>query len=352
MSKKNLLIALFILLFIPIEGNEIQEGIVQVTDTSYTYKNVVEDLYAFKAKFPDFIKLKIEGYSNDLRMIVSARLGNGPKKIYIEGGNHGREYTWPFLMEYLEQFLIHASENKKMNGYDVNEYLKKYTLIFIPLVNPDGAAIARESKNAIQNTALRKKLIAMGGDWELWKANARGVDINRNFGNPYWGFHRTSNLEPFYSDVPAESYFGGNEPNSEPETMAVVNLLNNEEIDAVVTIHSRGRIIYYHMFGMPNSYNNLQERVARAIGRNAGLLAVDWDLEDDRGDGGTGTLMDHVTYEHHIPCLTIETMPPRIYFPIKNKYVINEWPRIQNMLFVYLDALESTGILEYDFKQD
>ena len=56
-------------------------------------------------------------------------------------------------------------------------------------VNPDGVTISQYGPKKIRNATLRKNLykIANGFSFKEWKANARGVDINRNYAE---GFNR------------------------------------------------------------------------------------------------------------------------------------------------------------------
>ena len=59
----------------------------------------------------------------------------------------------------------------------------------MPMVNPDGVTISQYGPKKIRNATLRKNLykIAKGFSFKEWKANARGVDINRNYAE---GFNR------------------------------------------------------------------------------------------------------------------------------------------------------------------
>ena len=51
------------------------------------------------------------------------------------------------------------------------------------MVNPDGVTISQYGPKKIRNAKLRSNLykIADGVDFKIWKANARGIDINRNY---------------------------------------------------------------------------------------------------------------------------------------------------------------------------
>lgn len=63
----------------------------------------------------------------------------------------------------------------------VSATLNKVAIHYVPSCNPDGTAISQKGFNAIRNKSLRNGLRRMGGSSSKWKANARGVDLNRNW---------------------------------------------------------------------------------------------------------------------------------------------------------------------------
>ena len=108
---------------------------------------------------------------------------NAKKTVYVEASIHAREYmNTKLIMKVIEDYC---------RGYDTKKYQrKKYSKIFnkvrvviMPMVNPDGVTISQYGPRKIRNAKLRKKLYKMkkGIKFKEWKANARGVDINRNF---------------------------------------------------------------------------------------------------------------------------------------------------------------------------
>ena len=75
--------------------------------------------------------------------------------------------------------------------------------------------------------------------YTIWKANARGVDLNRNF-NPYWRLLASSQKAP--------SAFGykGAGPVSEKESKILVSVVNKKKPTAVISYHAMGRILYWN----------------------------------------------------------------------------------------------------------
>ncbi len=72
------------------------------------------------------------------------------------------------------------------------------------------------------------------------RRNARKVDINRNFPTKNWEVGN-----------PRSRMFGGLKPASEPETRAVIRLIEKYRPDAIVTIHSINRNQFCNNFDGP-----------------------------------------------------------------------------------------------------
>ena len=130
-------------------------------------------------------------------------------------------------------------------GYDSKKYQgKKYSKIFnnvkmviMPMVNPDGVTISQYGPKKIRNATLRKNLykIAKGFSFKEWKANARGVDINRNYAE---GFNRKG------AKAPAHKNYPGKTPVSEPETKAQISVVEKVKPNVVICyLQAAGRVI-------------------------------------------------------------------------------------------------------------
>ena len=101
-----------------------------------------------------------------------------------------------------------------------------------PLVNPDGAAQVVADRNA--------------GRRRFRRANARGVDLNRNWPTHWTAARFGTRLLPFLGH-------SGRGPASEPEVRSVLEALDDLEaggaqIDRALSLHSFGRMIL-HPFG-------------------------------------------------------------------------------------------------------
>ena len=262
----------------------------------YTYEDYILDACKLRKRYKNRIKVWNMGYSLEDRKILLFKVGEGSRKIAISAGVHGREnINTIVLMKILEDF---CKVYKKL--------YEKYTIYFIPLVNPDGYEIAL---NPYPNrTDLRKDELF------LWKGNSRGIDINRNFPCKSW-------KNKFHNDRPA----------SEPETKCLINFFDKCKPDIYIDIHSRGNEIYYYRNMMDNNYNNLQFKIAKRINKYTGYNLVIPNREIEQNDSGGNTV--HYFSEHYKkPAITLETVEEQADFPLEVVYQTIVYNEIKNII--------------------
>ena len=142
---------------------------------------------------------------------------------------------------YCAEQCADAMENDSVVGrYKIRDFLREKGLTIVPCVNPDGVEIAIHGSDA----ALKYKALVEKASKEnkVWQANARGVDINHNF-NAGWNELKNRELS-MNIKAPSATRFGGNAPESEPETKALTNLCKRNNFDRAIAFHSQGREIY------------------------------------------------------------------------------------------------------------
>ena len=133
----------------------------------------------------------VYGQSAGGRELVAWQFGHGPTALVVVGGTHGGlEWNTTELIEALRDHLL-ADPGLLPGGV---------RLLLVPLANPDGAAAG----------------VGLAG-----RVNAHGVDLDRNWGT---GWARTTQW--------------GAAPFSEPETVALRDLLAAEGVRAAVFYHS------------------------------------------------------------------------------------------------------------------
>ena len=190
------------------------------------------------------LNTKIIGHSALNIPILSHEWGtsNHPT-VLILGGVHGNEIEGVTLARHL-----------------LAEFLKSFTfklhLILVPELNPDGVLLKT-------------------------RGNGNGVDLNRNLPTQDWSPQFT---EAKYNPGPA--------PLSEPENKALVQLLNENDIKFIFSLHS------WHPLINPNGPC---EKIAATLSQWTG-----YKVEPDMGYPTPGCLGTFAYREKNIPTITYE----------------------------------------------
>lgn len=225
---------------------------------SYDYNKFLKEMKSLLEEFP-FLKSEIIGKSVMKKPIYCIKVGDGDKKLFINGAHHGLEYlTSAFIMRFLKEFSQAILENTEFFGYDAKEIGENVSLYAVPMVNPDGVDIAINGLDITD--PYHQKLISSVGIHsfnKVWQANARGVDINHNY-NAYWRVVKTK---------PCESKYAGPYSESEPETKAMVDFIRKMDFDILIAFHSQGKEIYYDFDGITaENSRKLAEEMAKVSG--------------------------------------------------------------------------------------
>ena len=200
------------------------------------------------------------GYSFKGRAIFAFHVGDLSGRQYLSSyAIHGREWiTARLAMEHIK----HPTEE---GGW------------IIPLVNPDGAVMCQSGQ-------------------PMWKANARGVDINVNF-DADWGMGRLN------TRVRGPSNCIGDRPFSESESRALALFTRQIKPYVTFSFHTKGEEIYWEFNGRGNK-------------RGAELLAESTGYAVRKITGSAGGYKDWCIQKLNIPAYTIECGSDSLAHPI------------------------------------
>lgn len=269
----------------------------------YTYENMQNDLGILARIFPEIIQIDSLGKTEDQRELYHFYIGsaNAPKKILIFGGIHGREYmTSQLIMEQTTEFLMKLCRTQDK---EYAKILEGKAIHVVPMVNPDGVTISQRGAMGIKNPDLKNLVeeIALreggrhpqGSYFHRWKANAKGVDLNRNF-DALWETCEDAVQEP------SRENYKGPKPESEIESRALAELTRREEFQRTISYHSSGAVIYWDF------YQQGQLRVqtwefAKKIGEITGYVP-----QENTREQSSGGYKDWALLKMEIPSLTIE----------------------------------------------
>lgn len=256
----------------------------------YSYTQMLQDMDALRAMYPEYIRLSTIGKSESGRDIPVIIVGNpnAENHVLVQGAIHAREHFTAWL---LMAIVDHSM---------VRNHLADGTICYhvIPMSNPDGVIISQtQTLNATQSNIYQRDLAqgyttaAKAVYAQQWKANAMGIDLNRNF--PAGWENSTERTEA------SSSHYRGESPLCASETKALVDYTRSRTFAATLSFHSHGSVLYYS-YGNNPKINNLSYDLALDVYAQTGYIPL-------REDGTSGAgYKDWVLEELQIPSLTIE----------------------------------------------
>ncbi|KAM9189648.1 carboxypeptidase O [Mergus octosetaceus] len=218
---------------------------------NYTKYHPMEEIYEWMTQIEKNSELVTQHYlgntveNQKIYYLQISQPSNKPKKIiWMDCGIHAREWIAPAFCQWFVKEILQNYESDAT----IRRFLQNLDLYILPVINVDGYIYSWEAER-------------------LWRKNRApymngscyGTDLNRNF-NSSWGsvgvsFNCTSEV------------FCGSGPESEPETRAVAQLIEQKKSDILcyLTVHSYGQYILtpYGSTTTPPSNNEELMQVAQ-----------------------------------------------------------------------------------------
>lgn len=257
---------------------------------SYSYEQMLADISALKALYPDMVSSSVIGKSESGLDIPVIRLGQPDAEyhVLIQAAIHGREHMTAWLAMAIADHSLAA-------GYMGSENICYH---IIPMSNPDGVCISQSGTLGdaqlliYQSDKAAGYTAASADDYAVqWKANSLGTDLNRNFPSGWDACDKRSQAS-------SEQYRGAS-PFSASETAALRDYTLKYDFDATISLHSSGDVIYYR-YGNNETANECSLSLAQAIEKISGCYP-----EETDGTDGAG-YKDWAIDELGIPSVTIE----------------------------------------------
>lgn len=222
------------------EGKAGRNRIVSKGIKKYSYRDMKADLSALAQKYPEYLTVYSIGKSADGRELFAVCLGNqrAKKRGLVQSSMHGREWQNTKLMMVLLEECCENYLTGSFRGVPLQELFQEVGIWMVPMLNPDGVGISQFGWRVLRTPQLWAFVKKSRGG-RRWKANARGVDLNRNY------------APGFASEIPEEgkkpggAAYPGDAAASEPETRAFIKLVSGIRPQAVINYHQAGEVIYY-----------------------------------------------------------------------------------------------------------
>lgn len=205
-----------------------------------TYSMMWKGIENLCKEYPEILSYSVYGKSTKGRSLPLVKMGTGAKKGLIVAGIHGTEHiTTTYALRCIEDYCRAYKNGGRYGNYNLVDLFAKYTLYVVPNCNPDGSEIAHNGDSPLVSVANFKR-------WE-YKANANGVNLNRNFPFYFDGINLMKNPKP------DNEYYKGPSGGSEIETKELMELCNENSFSFMLSLHARGNITYWSDVITPNA---------------------------------------------------------------------------------------------------
>ncbi|MGZ7441311.1 M14 family metallopeptidase [Paenibacillus sp. TH7-28] len=255
----------------------------------YNYAALRSDLNRLMDLYP-FLGYRNIGHSVMGKPLPELRIGKGNKRVHANGAFHANEWiTTPVLIKFLNHYSLALTNNTGIRGLQMWPYYEAATLSVVPMVNPDGVDLV--INGLPEQEPYRSDVLSYNNgstDFQGWKANIRGVDLNDQF-PALWEREVARNPQ---ERGPRD--YGGTAPLTEPEAIAMADLTRESDFARVLAFHTQGEVIYW---GFENLEPPYAETIVNEFARVSGYEPVryvesyagykDWFIQDWRRPGFT-----------------------------------------------------------------
>ncbi|WP_077326571.1 M14 family metallopeptidase [Virgibacillus siamensis] len=261
-----------------------------ITDLDrYTFEKMELDIAKLLEVYP-FVKRGAVGNSVMGKDLIELQIGNGGKQVHMNGSFHANEWiTTSAIMRFVNEYVLSLTNKRPIRGLSMLPLFNETLLSVVPMVNPDGVNLVLEGASSAGD--YEKEVLAINhqnNDFTNWKANIRGIDLNNQF-PALWQVE--VDRKP---DTPQHRDYPGPHPLSEPESIAMADLVKERNFMRLNAFHTQGEEIYWGYEGLEppvtesivNEYSQVSGyEPVQYIDSYAGYR--DWFIQDFRQPGFT-----------------------------------------------------------------
>ena len=182
-----------------------------------------------KLRQSDLLLPRVIGRTPLGRAVFALDLGQKRPRSLLIAGIGGDEGTLcDATLRFCETLLRHRREHLPLCGVDIRRALQETGVTVVPCLNPDGLELSAHGLAAAGS--LRRFLRPLLSESDTWCANARGVDLRHQFDTGFAAYKETG------KQVPCSRGYGGNTPQSEPESRAIGMICRKERFRHVLIL--------------------------------------------------------------------------------------------------------------------
>lgn len=152
-------------------------------ESYFNYEKMIAEINTYMNKYSF---LAVTGICESILgcTIPAVILGEGKIVITYIGGEEGYDLISPSVLLRFVKDICSLYEGKgSAFGFSAENIFKNYTLVIIPMLNPDGAGYC--CRGVDENNPLRERVLKLNdrqNDFSHWRGNARGVELKYNYG--------------------------------------------------------------------------------------------------------------------------------------------------------------------------
>lgn len=294
----------------------------------YSYADMESDLNILQKLYGDILTVKSLGTTSDGRILYDLVIGdeNAEKTFLINAGIHAREYmTCQLVMKQAAVFLKRVADQEMYGEITYPDLLSGCAVHIIPMVNPDGIAISQSGIDGLRTEEMKEKvreIAALDGEsaegyyLTRWKANANGVDLNRNFDALWETFGGAGH--------PSSDRYKGTSVGCEAESAALITLTQEQGFSRTISYHTQGSVIYWYFAQEGALYEDTLRFANRISSLTGYALDANYENLDPAG------YKDWAISKMKIPSLTIEVGSETS--PVPAEQFAGIWERNQHVI--------------------
>jgi hypothetical protein len=208
----------------------------------YSYELMKQQIGELESVHRGLVQVEIIAQTPYQRDIFAIGIGHGPSCAVLSAAHHAREWmTSQLMMKMLQTYAKAYVSDDMVGGYSVRELLNQATIWFVPMVDVDGVELQQHGVTAFPES-VRASLIQMNlgsEDFSAWKANAQGLDLNRQYDGAWDGISVDAVTHP------ASKNYKGTRPYEATEVKALMAFLAKVNPPAEIAYHSAGEVIFW-----------------------------------------------------------------------------------------------------------
>ncbi len=264
-----------------------------VTDTIselYSYDKLCADIERLAKQYPSLLTIDTLGATADGRIVFDLVIGkdNSSRQVIVQATSHAREYMCSQLAMCQTEHFLQNFWSGSFDGASYSELTEDCQLHIIPMLNPDGVCISQFGLDSIRDPHIRDNIMKiyyaenpkarnrpeLNSFLRMWKSNALGVDLNRNF-------DVNRHFKTFLKSPRSANYRGPN-GHSELETQALVGLVESlGNIVTMISYHSAGEEIFW-AYGQKGDFLQQCQNLAEGL---KDITNYEYHSEEDFGTG-------------------------------------------------------------------